>query len=352
MSQQEYQRRFAMLRPFQSPNSSMAGFARFELRAGRGRVTVSVQGIRNGMQQLHAALIGGDETHPAVCDCGSLIQTKNGQGGLCYEFDPSDVGGVPFERCHTCIITANDAQDAQVLLCGVFGKCSLHANWETRRRALRALWYPQTADAVQSPAQLPDAGEKPAGEASDEKDDAETMPQDSREEEMPEGKSGLSEKTQQDVPREEMQTPQEPAVETGAPIVDEEPLVHICAEPVRAAAWQGHAYGLKPMFEKYPQEQVFDQRGDVFFVRVPMTVETEIDHYLLGAHVRDEKIDAVCVAIPGRYAPQAPAGLMGAVFAEVQDHKGYWFSWQDGYTGRPLDLPWPWQEERKQQDAL
>lgn len=349
MSQQEYQRRFAMLRPHQQMHSAMAGFARFEVHGGRGRVTVSVQGITQDAP-LHVVLIGGMETEPVLCDCGALLRTKSGQGGLCYEFDPTNLSGLPFDRYHTCIAVLRMDSDAQILLSGVFGKCTQNADWSARSRRLKVLWYaqesmPETTESVSSAqenverSQTPDADETDPFVQQLNPPAAESVQNAAlvRPAQEPEITAVLATAARQSEKTEESM-PSDPHSEMTAE------QTHAA---LQSAKWSGHAYGLKPMFEKYPPQQVFDTRSDVLFVRVPMTLEFEPDHYLLGAHVSGGQIDAVCVAIPGTYAPQAPAGLMGAVFAKTQGQRGYWFSWQDGYTGRPLDLPWPWQDAQE-----
>ena len=93
-------------------------------------------------------------------------------------------------------------------------------------------------------------------------------------------------------------------------------------EALRNAYWPQQLWPLHDLFERFEQAKPFGGE-DAVYVRVPLGGKWGcIDHYLVGASVKDGWVTGVGYLIPGQKdAP--PAGLAGY---EWQD--GYWQAWQ------------------------
>ena len=93
---------------------------------------------------------------------------------------------------------------------------------------------------------------------------------------------------------------------------------------LRNAYWPQLLWPLHDLFERFEQVHPFADEQGAVYIRVPLGDKWgRIDHYLVGASVRDGWVTGVGYLIPGQDGASAPAGLSGYEWKD-----GYWQAWQ------------------------
>ena len=105
-------------------------------------------------------------------------------------------------------------------------------------------------------------------------------------------------------------------------------LEGICAQD---RAWPDNCAELKRLFANTRRVYPLELPGFVF-VRAPLAGGGSC---AVGVKCEDGRPSEVAYLIPGRYAPQPPAGLEGYVWREG-DGGGFWVARQDAFTGNML----------------
>jgi hypothetical protein len=103
------------------------------------------------------------------------------------------------------------------------------------------------------------------------------------------------------------------------------------AEPDESLSWEilDWPSQLDEIFDIFKRNPVIkgDQDG-IYYARIKVEEPNlGIDHHLLGIMANEGQVAALCIAIPGEYAEEPPAGLEGYSYQEI-DGQGYWVLWQ------------------------
>ncbi len=345
----DYSKVFAMLRPVRSGLDGMAGFARIEMRSGKGRMSLNVHGSKTAQDAvLVAALIGNDGV--SAFECGRLTAGGRGQFSLSYEFDPGDIGGLALDGYTAAAVVSKSGGVAEPLLAGIFGRRGIN-DWSA---AVASLGERANSAREDEPEEEKD-DENGIGEEDKENEEDESGEKDDKkkknekEDNEDEDNEKIDAPPKKERPDRESGDGREGEGEEGdgengekakevfrveddyAPV---EKPVHLCAEDL---VWQGYSYSLKPLFLKHPAVEPFGAVKDMIFVRVDMPVKSAgADHYILGARARGDEVERLCIGVPGRGGVIPPAGLEGSQWKGDGRGGGYWLSWQDAYMGYPI----------------
>lgn len=344
MNRNDYRRAFIMLRALQP---GYGGHVRLEKRTLTGSMYFIISAPQAD-QALHAALAGQHGGAYYATDLGPLTRDGRGQLTLAWSFDPRAIDGRPLEAYAWVVIARTGGPCAMVLIGNVDGSRAMDA--AALGRAVEALYAPQQPPAndlpepdqanveapdidrcavPQAPAE-PEAQAQPAPpppaediriytstrarqamEAADEPAEAVHQAAESVEETV--------EVMAETVEAAETSAAQAPAAEADA------------AEAVTAARrlglditkpWPGGAQSLRRLFATQPPAEA-TPGGGYTYVRAPMPEQSGCEGCLVGLTAKDGKITGIRYALPGRYAPEPPAGLEG--YAWTGDGgEGYW----------------------------
>lgn len=351
----DVQRSFVLLR--QCGNGRESGYARAETREGRVKLNLVVQGFS---PQDAAYAFGAAQD--GVLLIGRLNLDGRGQGGIAAELSAQEMRSL-----QVLFVAVLRGGGADIPLAGTVGRGGW-VDWTQVRALVAEALRPEQEEArpeTEPPAQeeTPCREEAPAAEeetdcgeegliekeapaAEEEMDCGEELP--AAEEEPPADKKAVVE--EEPTVEEEPAAEEEPAVEE-EPAAEETPggedffdlpaqedpfeaverslrtplpkeLRRELPEALRNAYWPQQLWPLHDLFERFEQAKPFGGE-DAVYVRVPLGGKWGcIDHYLVGASVKDGWVTGVGYLIPGQKdAP--PAGLAGY---EWQD--GYWQAWQ------------------------
>ena len=304
----DYSKVFAMLRPVKSGLDGMAGFARIEIRSGRGSMSLNAQGIKNTLidgERYVAVLVA--EGGKGAYECGELIPGSRGQGNMLFEFDPQNVGGAPLENYTAAVVALRNGDSVTPLVAGIFGRKGID-DWDA---AVAPLF--KASETVKAASVLHEEQQSErVAEATDSASDIEVAPADI-DGEADEGQDAFA------------------AEDSFASM---EKLVKLCAQDL---TWQGYAFAMKRLFEEYPVVSPLDDVKDMLFVKINMPViSAGVDHYILGAHAKGDEVDMLCIGVPGAGGIVPPPGLESATWKSDGKGKGYWLTWQDAYMGYPI----------------
>jgi hypothetical protein len=348
----DYSKVFAMLRPVRSGLDGMAGFARIEMRSGKGRMSLNVHGAKASKDAVLVAVLVANDGVSAF-ECGRLTAGGRGQFSLMYEFDPGDIGGVALDGYTAAAVVSRQGSTAEPLLAGIFGRRGVN-DWSTAVASLGektgTVLYEEEPEEDEEKREYDGEDQKNTEENDDEKD----KKNDKKIKKPPEQEDGCGEregnrdKAEEDneegdeAPYEEENGDEKEKEEKNAKEVfkvedDYAPVekpVRLCAEDL---VWQGYSYAMKPLFLKHTPVEPFGAIKDMLFVRVDMPVKCAgADHYILGARARGDEVERLCIGVPGRGGVIPPAGLEGSQWKSDGRGGGYWLSWQDAYMGYPI----------------
>ena len=258
MQRNDYRRALLMLR---SLMNGYSGHARIEIRTLMGNLSIRAT-VPPGAQSVRAALVGRRSALYFAHPLGNLRRDMRGQAGLSVSFDPRDVGGRPLEAYSLlALVTINDGVCQLALVGNLNGSCE--NDWSRVRDVVCALYAPQP-----------------------------------RPEEMPEA-----------VPY-SREIAEEPAVDKIPEVFDEDPQEEEAAEE----AGEGLVWDLSEPEEAVPETaaevgpevpEVFRQEGWTY-TRTALPAGCGYAYAYIGIPACGGE---VCVALPGNFDTEPPAGL-------------------------------------------
>ena len=258
MQRNDYRRALLMLR---SLMNGYSGHARIEIRTLMGNLSIRAT-VPPGAQSVRAALVGRRSALYFAHPLGNLRRDMRGQAGLSVSFDPRDVGGRPLEAYSLlALVTINDGVCQLALVGNLNGSCE--NDWSRVRDVVCALYAPQP-----------------------------------RPEEMPEA-----------VPYSRA-IAEEPAVDKIPEVFDEDPQEEEAAEE----AGEGLVWDLSEPEEAVPETaaevgpevpEVFRQEGWTY-TRTALPAGCGYAYAYIGIPACGGE---VCVALPGNFDTEPPAGL-------------------------------------------
>ena len=158
MQRNDYRRALIMLR---SLLNGYSGHARIEIRTLTGNLSIRAS-VPQGAQSVRAALVGRRSALYYAHPLGNLRRDMRGQAGLSVTFDPRDVGGRGLEAYSLlAIVTINDGVCELALVGNLNGSCE--NDWSRVRDVVCALYAPQPRP-DETPEAVPYAREAPAVE--------------------------------------------------------------------------------------------------------------------------------------------------------------------------------------------
>ena len=258
MQRNDYRRALIMLR---SLMNGYSGHARIEIRTLMGNLGIRAT-VPPGAQSVRAALVGRRSALYFAHPLGNLRRDMRGQAGLSVSFDPRDVGGRPLEAYSLlALVTINDGVCQLALVGNLNGSCD--NDWSRVRDVVCALYAPQP-----------------------------------RPEEMPEA-----------VPY-SREIAEEPAVDKIPEVFEEDPQEEEAAEE----AGEGLVWDLNEPEEAVPETaaevgpevpEVFRQEGWTY-TRTALPAGCGYAYAYIGIPACGGE---VCVALPGNFDTEPPAGL-------------------------------------------
>lgn len=164
MQKNEYRRALIMLR---SLLNGYSGHARLEIRTLTGNLNIRAM-IPQGAQSVRAALVGRRSSLYFAHPLGNLRRDMRGQAGLSVNFDPRDIGGRTLDAYSLlALVTINNGVCELALVGNLNGSCE--NDWERVRATVCALYAPQPRP-EEPPVAAPYARELP--ETFEEEDEA------------------------------------------------------------------------------------------------------------------------------------------------------------------------------------
>lgn len=276
-------RRYVLLR---SGEGKHAGYARLEIRHGRGTVALHMT-LPGHQGPVRALLLAGDAATGSVMDLGVTPVHENGQG-QCYRDNLPLPGG--FKAYHTLAVVSDWPRPA-LLLHGALG-ARMPPLWQLEEAILRYLAVP-----VERPSAAP---QPPEPEPS-----AATAP----------------------VPDAPCWTPPPPP-----PV---RPRLTVGALP--RLRWPQGLAELPGWFASLPPAAPFDAPG-WRFVEVPLAAGAPASRCAVGILARGTRLLRVAYALPGHAAALPPGGLRDYCWMQGRHGQGYWVRFQNisaNYTALP-----------------
>lgn len=359
MIRNEYRRAFIMLRAVMP---GYGGHVRLERRTLTGSMYFIITAPQ-GVGELSVALVGQQDGAYYAAPVGALSRDRRGQLTLAWQFDPRSIEGRPLEAYPWVAIVATGGPCALALTGNVEGSRAMDA--EAMAQAACALFTPAPGPAADLPEATPDPVEPPpapesAPEAQDQGDvrvytpararlcradkPVETPPEAS----APQDEAPV-EQPEPTIPQPESETsqPESPAAPSESPISQPEseasqsespaPQPDGTASPeaspcVTAAQWlgldittpwPGAAEPLRRLFAT--QAPASDAPGDGYtYVRAPMPDGSGYPESLVGLKAEGGQVTGMRYALPGRRAPDPPAGLESYRWFPSDGEAGFW----------------------------
>ena len=138
MQRNEYRRALIMLR---SLLNGYSGHARAEIRTLMGNLSIRAS-VPQGAQSVRAALVGKRSSLYFAHPLGNLRRDMRGQAGLSVNFDPRDIGGRTLDAYSLlAVVTINDGVCELALVGNLNGSCE--NDWSRVRDVVCALYAPQ-----------------------------------------------------------------------------------------------------------------------------------------------------------------------------------------------------------------
>ncbi|MBQ4088851.1 MAG: hypothetical protein IJC56_03100 [Clostridia bacterium] len=258
MQRNDYRRALIMLR---SLMNGYSGHARIEIRTLMGNLSIRAT-VPPGAQSVRAALVGRRSALYFAHPLGNLRRDMRGQAGLSVSFDPRDVGGRPLEAYSLlALVTINDGVCQLALVGNLNGSCE--NDWSRVRDVVCALYAPQP-----------------------------------RPEEMPEAVPYSREIAEEPVVDEIPEVFEEAVPEESAAEATDEGLVWDLSEPEEAVPETAAEVG-----PEVPE--VFRQEGWTY-TRTALPAGCGYAYAYIGIPACGGE---VCVALPGNFDTEPPAGL-------------------------------------------
>ena len=312
MMRKDVQRSFVLLR--QCGNGRESGYARAETREGKVRLNLVVQGFAP-QEEVYAFGTAQD----GVLLIGLLNVDGRGQGGIAAELSAQEMRSL-----QVLFVAALRGGGADIPLAGTVGRGGW-VDWAQVRALVAEALRPAVDSDVEDThcvEEAPDESVEDETEIVEEEaveDIVEEAPVVLEEEAPADAEEASAEEDYFDQPAEEDPFEAvERSLRTPLPREERREL----PEALRNAYWPQQLWPLHDLFERFEAVQPFEGEGAVY-VRVPLGGKWgRIDHYLVGASVKDSWVTGVGYLIPGgKDAP--PAGLAGYEWAD-----GYWQAWQ------------------------
>ena len=287
MNGADKQRSFVYLRQLGGGRES--GYARAEMQERAVRLHIAAQGFLPRQEAWVFAV-----TQEGIVLLGGFETDVRGQGGTAAQVNRQEYGDM-----QVLFVLTEGAGGAHIPLAGTAGRTG-QVDWEVvKAMALQALHPASDAEqeeVVEDAEEAPDIVQEPEAAEEEEHNDlydlaAEEEPYKSAEREL------------------------------RTPIVPER-YVEL-PQLLRNAYWPQQLWSLHDLFERFEEVFPFGKEADCAYIRVPLdgTYGT-VEHYLVGARVKDGWVTAVGYLIPG--TAEKNAGLPGSSFKD-----GYWQSWQE-----------------------
>ena len=374
----EYQKRLILLRPTDVRQTNLSGYARLEMRPGRGSIAFHVQGL-DGDGRTAAVLIGPGGNSVQVL--GNI--NTDGKGGGDARFDLSGPLSIAWADASAIAIATTGKERARFALTSVLDQ-NIWLDWtQAAQAAAKSLGIQSAVPVAAAPVQEPIVAAQsvqqpelavapieeeplldsvsieeevllqevaPAQEASIEPTQQETeveainseeaaIPEEPIEPAAVDAEPILEEPLQQDVPDqqtfEETPTPQlvqqeEQSIEENKAITQqEEPLQE---QSTKLLDWEllDWPSQLDELFDLFKRHTVIKgEEEGIYYARIPIKGQNlGIDHHLMGIRAIEGQAQGVCIALPGEYAELPPPGLEGYTHKTIDD-QGYWVLWQD-----------------------
>lgn len=138
MQKNEYRRALIMLR---SLLNGYSGHARMEIRTLMGNLSIRAS-VPQGAQSVRAALVGRRSSLYFAHPLGNLRRDMRGQAGLSVNFDPRDIGGRTLDAYSLlAVVTINEGVCELALVGNLNGSCE--NDWTRVRDVVCALYAPQ-----------------------------------------------------------------------------------------------------------------------------------------------------------------------------------------------------------------
>jgi len=278
MQRNEYRRALIMLR---SLLNGYSGHARIEIRTLTGNLNIRAA-IPSGAQSVRAALVGKRSALYYAYPLGSLRRDMRGQAGLSVNFDPRDIGGRTLDAYSLlALVTVNNGVCELSLVGNLNG--STENDWSRVRDVVCALYAPQPRpedELIQTPYSRSLTGE------------GDTAPTETENEEAREGAEfPLDFGTLQEEDRESPQ-------DDSAGEINDDGLVWDLSQP------EGENSDMdEPASDSLPE--LLNREG-WNFAKIPMPAGCGYAHVYVGT---PECGSEVCVALPGMFSAEPPAGL-------------------------------------------
>ena len=295
MVKNDYRRSFIMLRP---TRQGFGGHIRLEKRA----LTANMYFIVNapeGDGTLVAALAGQRDGQYYAAPLGALARDRRGQLTLASQFDPRAIDARPLEA-YAWVAVAERGEGCSLVLVGnVDG--SREVDPQALERAVCALFAPPREEAPPA-ADLPEPGDLPAPEPAPE--------------DITDGDVKIYTRARTRA-QEAVPANAEVAAESAEPAPAEPEPAPNCATPPTAAQalgleitapWIAPAEGLRRLFATQAPADTPLADGYTYVLSAAPT-NGGFDLCPVGLKARDGEITAIRYAVPGRYAPEPPAGL-------------------------------------------
>lgn len=338
MIRNEYRRAFIMLRAVMP---GYGGHVRLERRTLTGSMYFIITAPQ-GVGELSAALVGQQDGAYYAAPAGALSRDRRGQLTLAWQFDPRSIEGRPLEAYPWVAVVATGGPCALALTGNVEGSRAMDA--QAMAQAACALFAPAPGPAADLPEAAPDPVEPPSAsesepEARDQGDVRVYTPARARprradipagpppEVPAPQAEAPV-EPPEPSIPQPESETPQSesPAPQ---PEATASPEASPCVTAARqlgldiTTPWPGAAEPLRRLFAT--QAPASDAPGDGYaYVRAPMPDGSGYPESLVGLKAEGGQITGMRYALPGRRAPEPPAGLESYRWLPADGEAGFW----------------------------
>lgn len=286
MENNEYRRSLIMLR---SLISGYSGHARLEIRTLTGSLNI-VASIPANARSIQAVLAGNRRNTYFATPLGTLRRDLRGQWGLSITFDPRSIGGRTLDAYSQLILVNTDSRCTLVLSGNLSGSC--FPDWQRLRDAVCALYAPASPNEgfIPTPS-LPSNPNIPA------QPDTDFPPTPS----LP---------SNPDIPAQPdtdfLPTPSIPADPPAEENTENLPTPSLPSEPTPIQPREEEPEPLSWDFTQ-PAEPAFSRAGWKF-TRVPLPAGCTIPYSYIGVPESSDAAD-LCIALPGTFSPEPPAGL-------------------------------------------
>lgn len=334
MNRNDYRRAFIMLR---AAIQGYGGHVRLERRTLTGSMYFFVTAPQ-GVSELSAALAGQQNGACYAVPIGPLTRDRRGQLTLAWQFDPRSIDGRPLEAYSWVVVAAVGGPCAVALTGNVEGARGM--DLPALSRAVCNLFAPAETPA----ADLPEAGAPTGTVPEDSAWVAEQTHYEPARAESGESSAGIAEggEMQGDVriytsTRARLRSAARRRAARSGGSADSAPMQ--TAEGATADAGPTTAgrqlsldittpwpEAVEPLRRVFATQAPLDTPlGDGYtYVSCPMPNASGYDPCIVGLKAENGRITAVRYAVPGRRAPQPPAGLERYRWLPAVGENGYW----------------------------